>query len=65
MHMHSSSLDLQKFHAEHVERSSLPSDSDYDGVCGTVEELHQQHTDELLEMREYFQQEEETWRSNQ
>jgi hypothetical protein len=60
MHMHTSSLDLQKFQAEHVARSSLPSD--YGGVCGSIEELHQQHNEELLEMVTYFQQEEKTWR---
>ena len=61
MHLHSSSLDLQTFHAEHVPRSNLPSDAEYDGVCGLVEDLHQQHNQELLEMCEYFQYEETTW----
>lgn len=61
MHLHSSNLDLQKFHTEHVARSSLPSDDAYDGVCGKVKELHEQHTNDLLKMYEYFQHEEKTW----
>ena len=65
MHLHSSSLDLQKFHAEQVSRSSLPSDSEYGGVCGNAEELHQQHNQELLEMCEYFEYEEKTWNNKQ
>jgi hypothetical protein len=52
MHLHSSTLDLERFHAEHVSKESLPSD--YGGVCECVDVLHKQHTDELLEMREYF-----------
>lgn len=54
MHLHPASLNLEKFHAEHVQKSSLPSDTDYGGSCGTVDELHKQHIDELLEMREFF-----------
>jgi hypothetical protein len=52
MHLHSSSIDLERFHAQHVDKSSLPSD--YKGVCESVEELHKKHIDELLNMREYF-----------
>lgn len=52
MHLHSSSLDLDKFHADHVPRSCLPSD--FGGVCDSVEVLHEKMCKELLEMREFF-----------
>jgi hypothetical protein len=56
LQFHSSSIDLEKFHAEHVDRKSLPSD--YNGVCASIEELHKQHINELSNMRDYFNAEE-------
>jgi hypothetical protein len=54
MHLHPTNVDLEKFHASFLSISCLPSDSDFGGVCGSVDELHKKHCDELLEMREYF-----------
>lgn len=54
MHLHSSDVDLEKLHAESISKSNLPCDSDYGGICDTVENLHKQHINELLEMKEYF-----------
>lgn len=52
MHLHSSSLDLDKFYVEHVPRSCLPSD--FGGVCDSTEVLHEKMCKEFLELREYF-----------
>lgn len=54
MHLHPSDLNLEKFHADYVAKSSLPCDSDYGGICDTVDNLHKKHIRDLLEMREYF-----------
>lgn len=56
MHLHSSSLDLEKFHAEFVPRSSLPAD--FGGSCDTVEVLHEKLCKDFLDMREHFMAEE-------
>jgi hypothetical protein len=54
MHLHTASIDLEKFHANHVAKNCLPSDDEYGGDLETVNEIHRQHCDELLDMREYF-----------
>lgn len=56
MHLHSSSVDLKKIHAEFIPKSSLPSD--LGGSCESVEVLHRKLSEEFLEMREYFAAEE-------
>lgn len=56
MHLHSASLDLEKFHAEFVPRTSLPAD--FGGACDTVEVLHEKLCKDFLDMREYFMAEE-------
>jgi hypothetical protein len=43
---------MEKFCAEFVPRSSLPSD--HGGVCESVEVLHKKLYEEFLEMREHF-----------
>lgn len=58
MHLHPSNVDLEKLHSEHITKSCLPCDSDYGGICESVDELHKQHCNELLEMREFFAAEE-------
>lgn len=52
MHLHSSSLDVDKFTTEHVPRSHLPSD--LGGVGESIEVLHEKLCKEFLEMREFF-----------
>lgn len=52
MHLHSSSLDVEKFTAEHVPRSHLPSD--LGGVGESIVVLHDKLRKEFLEMREIF-----------
>jgi hypothetical protein len=54
MHLHSSNVDLEKLHAESISKSNLPCDSDYGGICESVDVLHEKHTAELLDMRDYF-----------
>lgn len=58
MHLYPSDVDLEKVHADYLPKSSLPCDSDYGGICDTVEDLHEHHTKELADMREYFSAEE-------
>lgn len=54
MHLHPSDVDLEKLHTESISKSCLPCDSDYGGICESVENLHKNHNNELLEMKEYF-----------
>lgn len=56
MHLHSSSFDVDKFTAEHVPRSHLPSD--FGGVGESVEKLHEKMYEEFLEMRDFLEAEE-------
>lgn len=52
MHLHSSTVDLDEFHAKFIPRTSLPSD--FGGVCDSVEVLHEKMCKEFLEMRDFF-----------
>lgn len=52
IHLHSPSFDIEKFHAEHVPRSCLPSE--FGGVCGSVEDVHEQLSKEFMELREFL-----------
>lgn len=56
MHLHSSSVDLEKIYSEFVPKTSMPSD--LGGLCDSVEVLHEMMRKEFLEMREYFAAEE-------
>lgn len=56
MHLHSSSLDYEKFHAEHLPRSCLPAE--FGGVCDSIEVLREEFAKEMLEEREFYSVEE-------
>ncbi|KAG5679564.1 hypothetical protein PVAND_009124 [Polypedilum vanderplanki] len=52
MHLHSSNIDLEKFYATFIPKENLPSD--YGGELISISELHENHCEELLKMKEYF-----------
>lgn len=52
IHWHAADLDYEKFHLEHLPKSCLPSD--YSGSLNSVAELHKQHKELLMSMREFF-----------
>lgn len=45
-------MDYEKFYAEHIPKSCLPSD--FGGDLESVEELHEKHCAELMGLRNYF-----------
>lgn len=56
MHLHSSSFDVEKFTAEHVPLTHLPSD--FGGSGESVDVLHVKLCEDFLEMREWLEAEE-------
>lgn len=50
-------MDFEKFYAEHIPKSSLPSD--FGGELESVAELHDKHSKELKSLRNFFLAEEE------
>lgn len=52
MHLHSASLDMEKFYAEYLPRSCLPAD--FGGVCESVDVLNEELRKELLASREFY-----------
>lgn len=50
-------MDYEKFYRECVPKSHLPSD--FGGDLESVEELHKQHRESLMELRDYFMMEEQ------
>jgi hypothetical protein len=50
-------MDYEKFYSECVPKSHLPKD--FGGDLESVEELHQQHRENLMELRDYFMMEEQ------
>ena len=57
MHMHSSSMDYEKFYKDYIPKSCLPSD--FGGDLESVEVLHQKHCKEFQRLQPYFKWEEE------
>lgn len=45
-------MDFEKFYAEHIPKSCLPSD--FGGDLESVAELHKKHCTELVGLRNYF-----------
>lgn len=52
VHFHSTNMDYEKFYAEVIPKSCLPSD--YGGDLESVEVLHNKHRKSLMKMRDYF-----------
>lgn len=52
LHLHPSSLNMEKFYEQHVPKSCLPSD--YGGDLPSIKELHEQHCKEFQRLRPYF-----------
>lgn len=50
--LHPTTLDLEKFHKEHIPKSHLPSD--YGGQLKSVAELHEQTRQTFKKLRDYF-----------
>lgn len=53
---HAKSMDCEKFFAEHIPKSHLPSD--YGGDLGSIDEINQQQLKAFADMRDYFLMEE-------
>lgn len=52
VHLHQSSTDYEDFFTKFIPRSHMPKD--YGGELDTVQELHDQNRQLLIDMREYF-----------
>lgn len=52
VYFHPNSLDFEKFYADWIPKSCLPSD--YGGTLETIQELSDKNREELTKMREYF-----------
>lgn len=52
VHFHPANIDYEKFYEECLPKSCLPSD--YGGELDSIDQLHKQHRQSLLEMREVF-----------
>lgn len=50
-------MDYEKFYAEHIPKSCLPSD--FGGDLESVAELHEKHCNEFMRLRNYFVAEEQ------
>ena len=50
--LHSSNMDFEKFYAESIPKSCLPSD--YGGDLESVKDLHDRNRETLMEVQEYF-----------
>jgi hypothetical protein len=50
--LHPSNVDMEKFYAECIPRTSLPSD--FGGTCESVEVLHKRHCEEFKRLRPFF-----------
>lgn len=56
MHLHSSSMNMEKFYKDCIPKSCLPSD--FGGDLESVEVLHQKHCQEFKRLQPYFNWEE-------
>lgn len=52
IHLHPSSANYEDFFVKFIPKSHMPSN--YGGSLGTIEELHDQNRQLLIDMREYF-----------
>lgn len=52
MYLHTPTADMEKIYAERIPRSSLPSD--YGGSSKSIQELHKELYEELLDSREFY-----------
>lgn len=57
LHLHTSSIDFEKFYKDHIPKSSLPSD--YGGDLDSIAELHNKHSKEIKSLRGFFLAEEQ------
>lgn len=57
LHLHSSSMDMEKFYTECIPKKCLPSD--FGGDLESVEELHQKHCKEFTRLQSFFLAEEQ------
>ncbi|XP_070500251.1 alpha-tocopherol transfer protein-like [Chironomus tepperi] len=52
LHLHHADLDYDKFHEQYVPKTHLPKE--YGGTLGTLDELQQQSTERLMNLKDYF-----------
>ena len=52
MHLHSSSINMEKFYNDHIPKSCLPSD--FGGDLESVEVLHEKHCKEFKRLQPLF-----------
>lgn len=55
MHLHPSSVDMEKFHKEFIPRNLLPSN--YQGDLESVSNMHEAMTKEFANMKAHFEEE--------